>query len=95
MSDTLLSYLGVIEIYAFLFVVPFMAGLIIRLICSKFKKFYLLSICLLGLTIIAFIVVANMNTHGSEGPMLRVVQLASFTAGTLLAEVIRYFRKNR
>lgn len=93
MSATLSSYLGIIEIYTFLFAFPFVLGLIIRLLCSKLKKFYFVSIGLLMLTIISFIIVSNTNTHGSEGPMLRVAQLASCTIGMLLAEGIRYFRR--
>ena len=95
MLQTLSNYSGIIEIYSFLFIVPFIIGLIIRLICHKVNKFYFVTIGLMLLTIISYIVVSNINTHGSEGPMMRVVQLTALTVGVAVAEVINYIRKKK
>ena len=95
MLQTISNYSGVIEIYSFLFVVPFIIGLIVRWICHKFNKFYFVILGLITLTVLSYIVVSNINTHGSEGPMMRVIQLASLTVGIIIAEGINYFRKKK
>ena len=95
MLQTISNYSGVIEIYSFLFVVPFIIGLIVRWIFHKLNKFYFVTLGLIVLTVLSYIVVSNINTHGSEGPMMRVIQLASLTVGSIIVEVINYFRKKK
>lgn len=85
--------LQILQNYAFIFLFPFVIGLVIRLLCNKFNKFYFITIGLSILTIIMFIVVSNMNTHGSEGPMIMVVQLASLNVAIVIVELVKYFRK--
>lgn len=95
MLQTISNYSGVIEIYSFLFIVPFIIGLIVRWICHKINKFYIVTLGLIMLTFLSYIVVSNINTHGSEDPMMRVIQLASLTVGIIVVEVINYLKKRK
>lgn len=81
--------------YVFIFIIPFIIGLIVRFFGRKFNKFYFITFGLAILTIILYFIVSNINTHGSEGPILRVMQLGSFTVGIAIVEVINYFQKKK
>lgn len=84
---------GVLEIYLFLFIIPFILGILVRLFLGKFKRIYILTLCLIILNIVSYIIVSNINTHGSEGPMLRCVQFSSFTVSMIIIEIIEYIKR--
>lgn len=93
MFDIFGKYAVVAELYTFLFVVPFVLGIIVRLLLSKLKKAYLLTFCFLIFNIVVFIFVSNINTHGSEGPMLRCVQCLSFTVSVIITEFVIFIKQ--
>lgn len=52
----------------FFYVLPILCGLILGMIFWKFQKAYLLSWVLLGVCVIWWFILSNINLHGSEGP---------------------------
>ena len=63
------------DIWLYFAVIPFLIGGLAGILMLKFKKSYFVTLGVVALSILAWIVVSNINTHGSEGPGLRCVQL--------------------
>ncbi|MBQ9757746.1 MAG: hypothetical protein IJW15_04985 [Clostridia bacterium] len=52
----------------FFYVLPILCGLILGMIFWEFPKTYLLDGVLLGVCVIWWCILSNINLHGSEGP---------------------------
>lgn len=75
-----------------IFVLPLLLGLILRIALFKVKIARFMTPILLFLSSLLYIIVSNINTHGSEGPILRVVMLFSFSVGSLISEIVLLFK---
>lgn len=78
------------DIWLWLAVMPFLIGALAGLLMLKFKKSYFVTLGVVLLSIIAWIVVSNINTHGSEGPGLRCVQISFLALGMVAVEVCKF-----
>jgi len=67
------------------FVLPFLIGIIIRLMFLKWKKGYLLSGAFVLISIIAWFWTSHLVNHGTDGTLLLwAVMATEFTAGSLI-----------
>ena len=67
------------------FVLPFLIGIIIRLMFFKWKKGYLLSGVFILISIIAWLWTSHLVNHGTDGTLLLwAVMAAELTAGSLI-----------
>ena len=67
------------------FVLPFLIGIIIRLMLLKWKKGYLLSGVFILISIIAWLWTSHLVNHGTDGTLLLwAVMAAEFTVGSLI-----------
>ena len=77
-------------LWAWLTVIPFLFGIFADVLMLKVKKSYFITAGIVILSAVAWIVVSNINTHGSEGPGLRCLQLSCFALGMTLVEIIKF-----
>lgn len=80
-------------LWTYLTVIPFLTGIAADLLLLKVKKSYLITTGIVVLSILAWVVVSNINTHGSEGPGLRCLQLSCFALGMTIVEIIRFIHR--
>jgi len=67
------------------FVLPFLIGIIIRLMLLKWKRGYLLSGFFILISIIAWFWTSHLVNHGTDGTLLLwAVMAAELTAGSLI-----------
>ena len=67
------------------FVLPFLIGIIIRLMFLKWEKGYLLSGVFILISIIAWLWTSHLVNHGTDGTLLLwAVMAAELTAGSLI-----------
>ncbi len=57
-----------IQFILFFYGVPILCGLVLGVICWKCTKSYLLAGVLLVICVIWWVILSNINLHGSEGP---------------------------
>lgn len=77
-------------LWTYLTIIPFVLGVIVSLFMLKFKKSHFIILGVIALSVVAWIVVSNINTHGSEGPALRCLQLSCSASGMALVETIKF-----
>ena len=86
-----------IQFILFFYVLPIFCGLILGVVLWKFKKTYLLDGVLLGVCVIWWRILSNINVHGSERPGIifclythavltfSVVELIKFLVGKIIS----------
>ncbi len=79
--------------YCVIFVIPLIAGVIIRFVFRKFSKSWLITLISAVLTVISGIVTLNPPVQGSELYGLITIQFVCFTIASLLVGLIT--RKSR
>ena len=74
--------------YLYVFILPLLVGCLVRLLCCKWSKGWLITAAAAALALIAFIVVLTVPNRGSELYGLRFVQAACLLIGSLLVGLI-------
>lgn len=73
-----------------IFILPVLTGIItgICFLCSK--KTYLGATVLIAISLLYLLIINNINTHGSEGPILIWAMYSCVTAGFIFVEIIKF-----
>ena len=74
--------------YLYVCILPFLVGCLVRLLCRRWSKGWLVTAAAAVLALIAFIVVLTVPNRGSELYGLRLVQAACLLFGSLLVGVL-------
>ncbi len=78
------------QFFLFFYALPIMCGLILGMIFWKFKKSYLLTGILLGVSLIWWHILSNINLHGSEGPGIIFCLYAHLVITFSVVELIKF-----
>ena len=94
--DSLLLHKQIIINIATVFVLPFLTGVVLRLVFGKSSKSYLVTVALLCLSVFFLILLLTVNTHGDEGLSINTCASLLVFAGSLISgAIIRLVRKQK
>lgn len=80
--------LQIIQNYLLIFMIPFVVGVVLRLLIRKTRKPFILSVSAVVLAVIMWIVYAVVPTHGSEGYGIITLVFTTMALGTLISGLI-------
>lgn len=78
----------------FVFVVPFLIGTAVRLLCRRTEKAWLAALILAVLAVIAWAAACIIPSHGSELYGIIALAASSMAVGALLAGLIMRLKRN-
>ena len=80
--------------YLYIFIGPFILGLVLRLIFFRFRKGFIVELVCAALSVVLWGVALLVPSYGSEGNALMALQGTCLTAGALIAEgIVRLVRR--
>ena len=79
--------------FLFLIPLPVLFGFLSRLGCRETPRPWLVTLVSILSTIGLWLAALNIDSHGSEGPMILAIMAVCFSAGTLLGEVILLLKR--
>lgn len=79
----------------FVFIIPFVVGLPVRLVIRKTRNPFILSVCMIALAVIMWIVYAVVPNHGSEGYGILALIATSLALGALVSGLITRIRYSK
>jgi len=81
--------------YIFIFVIPLIVGLALRLLFRRVKRAYWITVGLLIFAVAAWVIAATVPTHGSERYGLLAVQMTSGAIGALLTGLVIHWKRKK
>ncbi|MBE7020578.1 MAG: hypothetical protein E7411_03985 [Ruminococcaceae bacterium] len=72
-----------------IFILPVFTGIMIGISFWFFKKTYIISLSMIFISALSWLIVSNINTHGSEGGGLLSAMLGCITTGIVFIELIK------
>lgn len=85
--------LQIVKNYLIIFIIPFLVGVAVRLLCRRVNKDYFITVAFAALAIIAWAVALIVPSHGSELYALIAAQATSAAVGALLIELVLQIKK--
>lgn len=85
--------LQIVKNYLIIFIIPFLVGVAVRLLCRRVNKAYFITAAFAVLAIIAWVVAFVVPSHGSELYALIAAQATTAAVGTLLLELVLQIKK--
>ncbi len=80
--------LQIMSNYFFIFILPFLVGLVVRFVIRKTNKPFILTVCLIAYAVLMCLIAIIVPSHGSEENGLRALQASCFAIGALIAGLI-------
>lgn len=74
----------------FFYILPILVGLIFGIVFWRFKKSYFLTGVLIAVCVIWWIILSNINFHGSEGPGLIFYLYFNLISGFSVVELFKF-----
>lgn len=85
----------IIRNYISIFIIPFLIGIAVRLLCRHSKRAYLITPTSIALAVIGWAAACTIPSHGSELCGITALMVTSAAAGTLLGSLIIRLKGNR
>lgn len=85
--------LQIVKNYLMIFIIPFLVGVAVRLLCRRVNKAYFITAAFAVLAIIAWVVAFVIPSYGSELYALIAAQATSAAVGALLIELVLQIKK--
>lgn len=85
----------IIKNYLFIFIVPFLIGIVIRFLCRRIKRTYLVTTFFAILAVIGWVFYYTVPSHGSELYGVVALLVTSAAVGTLLTGVVLRLKTSR
>lgn len=85
--------LQIVQNYLLIFIIPFLVGTAVRLLCRRVNKAYFITAAFAVLAIIAWVVAFVIPSYGSELYALIAAQATSVAVGALLIELVLQIKK--
>lgn len=78
----------IIKNYMFIFIIPFLVGVVVRFLFQRTKRAYLITSVIAVLTVIGWVVFYTVPSHGSELYGIIALLLTCAAVGTLLTGLV-------
>lgn len=78
----------IIKNYIFIFIIPFLIGVVVRILFQRAKRAYLITSVIVVLAVIGWVAFYTVPSHGSEMYGIIALLLTCAAAGTLLTGLV-------